>query len=491
MPSLPLEGRRLEGAVARRTRARLRKVLDGWKKIATGPAARRIFRARGLVRAVLSRRDGRARSFLARGEVRGWVSASEDALAVARAAARAMGERPRGERLPASWSRLLDLAADAGVLVALAPRGRLPADFPKRARAVALGEIGRLCEELPLVLLPALPAAARKGRYRIRFAAAPAVGRPAGELPVAGTGLSFVRAPGGPPFLDLALGRSAFLAGGERWPYPAPGEGLPEPRVGAVVEAHGLDLRLAGRSARFEERVAAALDLLERAWPEAARLVLSRTHLVVPVVEWGTVSYSSPRSPGVTYVHRESRPLVRLAEDLLHEAAHGLLDDLEEVRPLLAPGAADTRFWSPWRREWRPVRGILHGAFTFAVGAALFARMLRASAGGGLGPRVGRTRRLWLARRLVEEVDSVRLALASLHEARGLLAPAGRAVVASVARQRRELSVEARRAERWLRRQPGGGREIARLRAHRRDLERRPTRWRASHPAAGTTLSPG
>lgn len=482
-----MEGEQLSSALAQRAKVRLRKVLEGWTAIATGPAARRISRARSLLRAMLSARDGCARSFLTRGEVRGWIAASEDALAVARAAARAMGERPRAGRFPASWSRLLDLAANAGILVALAPQGRLPADFPRRARAVALAEIERLCEELALDLLPALPASARRGRWRIRFTADPALGRLAGELPVAATGLSFVRAPGGPSFLELTLGRGGFRAGGERWPYPAPGDGLAGPRVAAVVEARGLELRLVGRSERFEGRVAAALDLLERAWPEAARLVRGGTHLVVPVVEWGTVSYSSPRRPGVSYVHVASRPLARLAEDLLHEAAHGALHQLEEVRPLLARGAADTRFWSPWRKEWRPVRGILHGAFTFAVGAALFARMLRASARGGLGPRVRGARRLWLARRLVEEVDRVRLALVSLRTARrrGLLAPAGGDVVESVARELRRLLPEARRAERWLRKAPGGRRELARLGVRRRELERRPTRWGAGYPPGG------
>ncbi len=479
---VPLAGdSELDRGLARQAARRMKGVLATWRRIARGPARRCFSRVARLATAVLGSRDPAARAFLGRGEVRGWIAGCEDALDVAGAALRAARAPRREGRFPASWSRLVDLVADLGELRAAAPRGRVDSAFPARALRVALSHLERQAEDLPLVALAALPPGKRKGRYRIRFAADPALGRTRAELPVAGTGETLARAPGTPRTLDLVLGPDVIRAGGRPRPYPSLRAAFSVPRVGAVVASEGLVLRILGRDRRFEARVSEALDLLERAWPEAATMIRARTHLVVPVLEWGTVSYSSPRRPGVTYVHVESRPLVCLAEDLLHEAAHQRLHEMESFHPLVAPprGGEEPRVYSPWRREWRPVRGLLHGAWTFTVGGRFFERMLRAAEEGVLGRRIGPARRLWLARRLLEEMESVRVALAALRRAdrQGLLLPGGRAVVKAIASERRRLRAAAREAARRLRAAPGGGVELKRLGAHLRMLEEKPVRW--------------
>jgi hypothetical protein len=237
------------------------------------------------------------------------------------------------------------------------------------------------------------------------------------------------------------------------------------------------------RAARtFSARVPRALDLLDAAWREAHRMVLGRTHAIVPIDDPGVVSYSSAREPGIAYVNVRSSPLVRLAEDLLHEATHMRVHEIESLHPLVTGG--DARFYSPWRREWRPLRGILHGACTFTVGAAFFERMLRASEGRSRGIRFSSARTAWLSRRFLEEMESTRVALATLGSAaaRRLLTPEGRAVVRAVARARARLLPSCRKRRRQLARLDPA--ELRAFEAFRRGLAARPFRSEAHRLAS-------
>jgi HEXXH motif-containing protein len=247
------------------------------------------------------------------------------------------------------------------------------------------------------------------------------------------------------------------------------------PRMLRVAEADASDdelVRTGGtgidRAAvlRFAARVPVALALLRSAWPDAARMVLARTHAVVPIDDPGVVSYSSAREPGIAYVHVRSWPAVRLAEDLLHEATHMRVHEIESLHPLVRP--SEVRFYSPWRREWRPLRGLLHGACTFTVGAGFFERML-------VSPEVrfSPSRRVWLARRFLEEMESTRVALRTLasRRARGLLTRGGRDLVAAVRRERAMLVPAARAARARL-----TPREIRSNEAFRAALAARPFR---------------
>jgi HEXXH motif-containing protein len=164
---------------------------------------------------------------------------------------------------------------------------------------------------------------------------------------------------------------------------------------------------------------------------------------------------------------------VRLAEDLLHETTHMRIHEIEALDPLVRRSAGageEPRFYSPWRREWRPLRGLVHGACTFTVGARFFERMLVAPV------RFGAARRAWLARRFLEEMESTRVALRTLEgaEARRLLAPAGKALVRTVARERAILAPSVREWTRFLAREAPG--EIRSYEAFREGLASRPFR---------------
>jgi HEXXH motif-containing protein len=181
----------------------------------------------------------------------------------------------------------------------------------------------------------------------------------------------------------------------------------------------------------------------------------------------------------VSFINIRSAPGIRLAEDLLHEAVHERLHRIERVHPLVAPESP--RVYSPWRREWRPLRGLVHGACTFGAGASFFSRALAASGGARPALRLTRARRLWLARRLVEEWDALGEALRILAAARreGWLRPAGIRLESEVRAGWRALRSEAVRCLALLERTPAARGHVAALRRQRERTGARAVRWSA------------
>jgi hypothetical protein len=109
------------------------------------------------------------------------------------------------------------------------------------------------------------------------------------------------------------------------------------------------------------------------------------------------------------------------------------------------------------------------------VGARFFERMLAASARPG-SIRFSRSRRAWLARRFLEEMESTRVALRTLasRPAGRLMTPAGRDLVAAVRRERAALLPAVRAHERFLART--APEELRAVEAFRRALAGRPFR---------------
>jgi hypothetical protein len=361
----------------------------------------------------------------ASGPFRCWLAEVEDSLAIAAGAARLLRTAPRRRRTHPGWPALIDLVADAGVLARLAPAGRIPDGFATRARREAARRLGASARAL--ASLTGVPAVMPR-----------------------------------------------------------------DPEVGKVLVERGLSIVEGGRDPGFERRVGSALALLDAAWPAGASMVRARTWKVVPVTAWATVSYSSARQPGVVYINVNSAPRLRLAEDLIHETTHARVHELEAILPLVAGRARETssgvepRFYSPWRREWRPLRGLVHAVCTFTAGAMFFERMLAASEGRAAVIGAAPARRLWLARRLLEERASVAMALVLLSGAarRGLLTRSGRRLVEAAAREHRGLREAATRRRRWLARTAAGRVELGRLDRLVASLERRPVRWDWTDPSA-------
>lgn len=82
------------------------------------------------------------------------------------------------------------------------------------------------------------------------------------------------------------------------------------------------------------------------------------------------ISYSHPAVPFSVFVSvGDDSSLVsalRVAESLLHEAMHLKLTLLEAEVELVWAGSQEV-YYSPWRDENRPIRGVLHGLFVFAA----------------------------------------------------------------------------------------------------------------------------
>lgn len=80
------------------------------------------------------------------------------------------------------------------------------------------------------------------------------------------------------------------------------------------------------------------------------------------------ISHSDPNIPFSIFVSvcEDTSEIsnLRVAESILHEAMHLKLTLIEHHVDLIVPRTNET-FYSPWRDEQRPVRGVLHGLFVF------------------------------------------------------------------------------------------------------------------------------
>lgn len=81
------------------------------------------------------------------------------------------------------------------------------------------------------------------------------------------------------------------------------------------------------------------------------------------------VSHSTPALPFSIFVSipeadEKDAPL-RLAESLVHEAMHLQLTLIDQAEPLVIDSRPQT--YSPWKREFRPIEGVLQGLYVFAV----------------------------------------------------------------------------------------------------------------------------
>lgn len=99
-----------------------------------------------------------------------------------------------------------------------------------------------------------------------------------------------------------------------------------------------------------------------------ASLVRS-VHVIKPEDEYHDVSFSEPNVPFSIFVSvpekRIANNALRVAEAIVHEAMHLQLTIIEHVVPVTV--SLSKKYYSPWRRELRDARGIIHALYVFAV----------------------------------------------------------------------------------------------------------------------------
>jgi HEXXH motif-containing protein len=113
-----------------------------------------------------------------------------------------------------------------------------------------------------------------------------------------------------------------------------------------------------------------------------------------------------------------------LAETFVHEAAHVTLNMLSDVTSCWRTDAPGRLYRSPWRKDLRPISGMVHGIFAFLAVGEFWAALLACDEAGEFGP-LGRLR-LRTATRQVERALAELLDAEELTEAgRALLTAAG------------------------------------------------------------------
>ncbi|WP_455371520.1 aKG-HExxH-type peptide beta-hydroxylase [Petrachloros mirabilis] len=195
-------------------------------------------------------------------------------------------------------------------------------------------------------------------------------------------------------------------------------------------------------------RITRAWEAIGRAWPEGHAVLELLTSRIVPLRATGVVSFSYRHRPGLSFINCFDRDNLDLIDDLIHENSHHHLNLLLRKHVMYHGDRNQQIFYSPWRRSLRPIRGILHAAFTFTMGALLFER-LSSWAGTKKGmnqwKEAGLTQRdLMRARfRCLEEIESVRYSIQDLEYAGRHL----KWITGSGARLVRQLEEEISKAE--------------------------------------------
>ena len=179
---------------------------------------------------------------------------------------------------------------------------------------------------------------------------------------------------------------------------------------------------VASTSADQVERIRRAWTVIQEAWPEGQEVLALLTARIIPLKAKGVVSFSYRHRPGLSFINCFDRDQLDLIDDLIHENSHHHLNLLLRKHVMYHGDRNQQIFYSPWRHSLRPLRGILHAAFTFTMGAMLFERLSTWASGRGGSARWKRaglmSRDLQRARfRCLEEVESVRYSIQDLEYA--------------------------------------------------------------------------
>lgn len=179
------------------------------------------------------------------------------------------------------------------------------------------------------------------------------------------------------PSLVEQYGTSRWLAGNTRPPAPDGGDIRVGPHVAKIEylpseTAAGFEgLHFAdSRDPQIRERIQAAADVLMHV-PSMAESIGSVVKAIHPIqaLRDHDVSHSTPELPFSIFISMpekdERDALLRVAESIIHESMHLQLTFVDSIEPLAVDDRASG--YSPWKGEVRPVTGLLHGLYVFAV----------------------------------------------------------------------------------------------------------------------------
>ncbi len=151
---------------------------------------------------------------------------------------------------------------------------------------------------------------------------------------------------------------------------------LPGVEDAAPALAAGIEYQAAHR-----HDVAEALALVERFHPETFADMREFLHVVAlkPLGAGGFTNLTHSDLPGAFIAGVIGNPW-ELADTVIHEMAHGRLFALEDGGTFFDEAACDPltdeRYYSPWRDDPRPLRGVLHGVYVYVPVCVYWQRVL-------------------------------------------------------------------------------------------------------------------
>jgi HEXXH motif-containing protein len=129
----------------------------------------------------------------------------------------------------------------------------------------------------------------------------------------------------------------------------------------------------------WRRRLDDAWSILVEEHAEHVQEVTAAEPVIVPVAEGGGfVASSSSSAFGAICLATPESPQ-SLAETVVHELQHSKLNALLDLVPLQRPGE-DRLCFAPWRRDPRPLSGLLHGIYAFVGVTEYWHRQLRSQA---------------------------------------------------------------------------------------------------------------
>ncbi|MEV0232086.1 HEXXH motif-containing putative peptide modification protein [Nonomuraea sp. NPDC050786] len=212
------------------------------------------------------------------------------------------------------------------------------------------------------------------------------------------------------------------------------------PRLSGGIELNWLDhdLRLGGRAdfsfadldpaaaehwrATLEEQ----LQLIARVSEPLAEELSGGVSVIVPVRspdERRHLSGSFREAPGLVALSL-GRPL-SIVEALVHEYGHQKLNAIMRLTPLIVEDTGEPLHYSPWRDDPRPLSGLLHAVYSFAMALHFHRGLLDLPDAGGMRPEEVEARAYRIGRQIRAGLDGLR--------EHATLSPLGEAFVAEIA----------------------------------------------------------
>ncbi|GAA0886414.1 hypothetical protein GCM10009120_50130 [Sphingobacterium siyangense subsp. cladoniae] len=155
------------------------------------------------------------------------------------------------------------------------------------------------------------------------------------------------------------------------------------PSLNKFYDEHGLEIYRDEKLLELDvvRKLEAAIKEI-KAFPEIYKTVKSLVRAIqvihVEDPEYDS-SYTHPNIPFSIFVSvgKDISAIsnLRVAESIIHETMHLQLTLIENFCPFVKIGSME-EFYSPWRDELRPIRGVLHGVYVFSAIKDFYKRIL-------------------------------------------------------------------------------------------------------------------